>query len=53
MITIEERMQVEEFLFKEARLADESRYSDWEALVDDDMHYWVPIEEIAVDSEEI
>lgn len=44
MITIEERFEVEDFLIKEARLADESRYSDWEALVDDDMHYWVPAE---------
>ncbi|MBV1900529.1 MAG: hypothetical protein KUG56_02530 [Kordiimonadaceae bacterium] len=42
-VTIEERMDVESFLFKEARYADESRYSDWESLVDDDMHYWVPL----------
>ena len=33
---------VEAFLFLEARLADESRYAEWEALVTDDMHYWVP-----------
>ncbi|RIV83611.1 aromatic-ring-hydroxylating dioxygenase subunit beta [Aurantiacibacter zhengii] len=44
MVTIEERLRVEEFLFKEARLADESRYSEWEALAEDDMHYWVPAE---------
>jgi 3-phenylpropionate/cinnamic acid dioxygenase small subunit len=36
------RRQVEDFLYMEARLADESRYEDWEALVTDDMHYWVP-----------
>jgi len=42
-ITIEERMAIENFLYKEARLADESRYSEWEALVDDDMHYWIPL----------
>ena len=30
------------FLFEEARLADESRYLEWEQLVDDDMVYWVP-----------
>jgi len=31
-----------DFLYLEARLADESRYLDWEALVEDDMIYWVP-----------
>jgi len=36
------RREIEAFLFYEARLADESRYSDWEALVTDDVHYWVP-----------
>jgi 3-phenylpropionate/cinnamic acid dioxygenase small subunit len=36
------RREIEAFLFREARLADESRYEDWEALVTDDMHYWVP-----------
>jgi 3-phenylpropionate/cinnamic acid dioxygenase small subunit len=34
--------EVTRFLHLEARLADESRYEDWEALVTDDMHYWVP-----------
>ena len=36
------RREVEAFVFREARLADESRYADWEALVTDDVHYWVP-----------
>ncbi|MBI3993762.1 MAG: aromatic-ring-hydroxylating dioxygenase subunit beta [Candidatus Lambdaproteobacteria bacterium] len=36
------RRELEAFLFLEARLADESRYAEWEALVTDDMHYWVP-----------
>jgi len=31
-----------DFLHLEARLADESRYEEWESLVTDDMHYWVP-----------
>lgn len=31
-----------DFLHMEARLADEGRYEEWEALVTDDMHYWVP-----------
>ena len=41
-VTLEDRREIEDFLFLEARLADESRYADWEALVDDDMIYWVP-----------
>ncbi len=36
------RAEVEAFLYREARLADESRYDEWLALVDDEMHYWVP-----------
>lgn len=34
--------RVTAFIHGEARLADESRYEEWEALVTDDMHYWVP-----------
>lgn len=32
----------EQFLFREARLADDHRYDDWEALWTDDGVYWVP-----------
>ena len=31
------------FIYREARLADEARYSEWETLWDDDAHYLVPI----------
>jgi 3-phenylpropionate/cinnamic acid dioxygenase small subunit len=31
------------FLYLEARLADEARYSEWEELWDDDGIYWVPM----------
>jgi 3-phenylpropionate/cinnamic acid dioxygenase small subunit len=31
------------FIYHEARLADEARYSEWEALWDDDAAYWVPM----------
>ncbi|MGH2938451.1 MAG: aromatic-ring-hydroxylating dioxygenase subunit beta [Solirubrobacterales bacterium] len=34
--------EVEQFVFMEARLADELRYDDWEALWTDDGVYWVP-----------
>lgn len=38
----QELAEVTRFLYREARLADESRYDDWEALLDDEMCYWVP-----------
>src|SRR5262250_2152237 len=31
-----------EFVYKEARLADEARYAEWLALWTDDAIYWVP-----------
>jgi benzoate/toluate 1,2-dioxygenase subunit beta len=33
---------VEAFIYREARLADEHRYDEWEALWTDDAVYWVP-----------
>ena len=36
------RREIEAFLRLEARLADESRYGEWEALVTPEFHYWVP-----------
>lgn len=42
LVSNDEQRQIEAFLYREARLADESRYEEWEALVDDDMYYWVP-----------
>jgi ethylbenzene dioxygenase beta subunit len=34
--------EISQFLFREARLLDEERYSDWLALFTEDVHYWVP-----------
>lgn len=34
--------EAEQFIFHEARAADEHRYDDWEALWTDDARYWVP-----------
>jgi 3-phenylpropionate/cinnamic acid dioxygenase small subunit len=34
--------EVEQFLYREARLADESDYDGWEGLWTDDALYWVP-----------
>ncbi len=36
--------EIEEFLFREARLLDERRFEDWLALFADDGMYWVPAE---------
>src|ERR1700758_2902294 len=37
-----DRWEVEQFLYREARFADESDYDSWEALWTDDALYWVP-----------
>ena len=37
-----EQHEVTAFVYREARLADEARYADWEALWTDDAVYWVP-----------
>lgn len=34
--------QISDFIHHEARLCDESRYAEWEALWTEDGHYWVP-----------
>jgi benzoate/toluate 1,2-dioxygenase subunit beta len=39
-----DRHEVEQFLYREARLADEGDYDGWEALWTDDALYWVPID---------
>lgn len=41
-VSPEEALEITNFLYLEARLADESRYREWESLLDDDMRYWVP-----------
>jgi ethylbenzene dioxygenase subunit beta len=37
-------MNVEQFLYHEARLLDTQRYEEWLALFTDDATYWVPLE---------
>ena len=37
-----EQSEITAFIYREARLADESRYADWEALWADEAVYWVP-----------
>jgi 3-phenylpropionate/cinnamic acid dioxygenase small subunit len=42
MVSDAEHQAVVEFLYREARLADEARYAEWHALWTDDGEYWVP-----------
>lgn len=37
-----DRQAVADFLYLEARLADEGRYDEWESLWTDDALYWIP-----------
>jgi 3-phenylpropionate/cinnamic acid dioxygenase small subunit len=37
-----DRNEIENFLYREARLMDEHQYDDWEALWTDDALYWIP-----------
>lgn len=46
------REEVEAFLFREARFADESRYDEWLALWTDDALYWIPANEDDYDPED-
>jgi benzoate/toluate 1,2-dioxygenase subunit beta len=39
-----DRHKVEQFLYREARLADEGDYDAWEVLWTDDALYWVPVD---------
>ena len=42
MLTDTQRQAVVDFLYREARLADEARYAEWRTLWTDDGVYWVP-----------
>jgi benzoate/toluate 1,2-dioxygenase subunit beta len=42
MVSEGDRAAATEFIYLEARLADEARYADWLALWTDDGVYWVP-----------
>lgn len=35
--------EVEQFLYREARLLDERRLDDWLDMLADDLHYWMPM----------
>jgi len=42
-VSEQERRELETFVFREAQLADESRYEEWEALLAAQIRYWVPV----------
>src|SRR5881628_1887560 len=42
MLSDTQRQAAIEFVYREARLADEARYAEWHALWTDDAVYWVP-----------
>ena len=35
--------EIEQFLYREARLLDERKFNDWLALFTDDIRYWMPV----------
>jgi ethylbenzene dioxygenase beta subunit len=41
-LTPELVLEVEQFLYREARLLDEEDYTAWLGLLTEDVHYWVP-----------
>ncbi len=44
-----DRQEVENFLFKEARLIDEGKFDDWLTLFTDDAIYWAPCNKYEID----
>lgn len=42
MVSDQDHREVVDFLYREARLADEARYAEWLALWTEDAVYWVP-----------
>lgn len=42
MMDLQLQAEIEAFIHREARLADEFQLDEWEALLTDDFHYWVP-----------
>lgn len=47
-----DRQQIENFLYREARLMDANAYNDWLDLYSEDALYWVPCNENDVDPEQ-
>lgn len=41
-VTPELVVEIEQFLYREARILDEERWEDWLELLTEDIHYWMP-----------
>lgn len=41
-VTAEDYLQIQQFLYREARFLDEHRFDDWLAMLSEDIHYWAP-----------
>lgn len=52
MASPELQHEVEQFLFREARILDAGRYDDWLDLLTKDVHYWAPVRETSEDPNE-
>lgn len=50
-LTLHDMREIEQFLYREARFADEHDYDAWEALWTDDALYWVPVGDSLTDPE--
>jgi dibenzofuran dioxygenase beta subunit len=46
---VELQHEIEQFLYREARLLDEQRFEEWLGLFTEDTRYWIPIRETAAD----
>jgi 3-phenylpropionate/cinnamic acid dioxygenase small subunit len=46
ILTLEQRAEVEDFLYREALLLDRFRYEEWLALFTDDIEYVLPLREL-------
>lgn len=43
LLNAEQQHELDQFLYAEAALLDEHRYSEWLELFTDDCHYWMPV----------
>lgn len=49
IVDLNDQLKIEQFLYKEARFADEHDFDSWESLWTDDALYWVPIDGLGKD----
>lgn len=42
-VNSDQYLRIQQFIYREARLADDSQYKDWESLWDTEGTYWIPV----------